>query len=313
MSKNRRNNKHKNRSELKVSNEVERRFYSGMIINEFNYKYWNDAPRGEKEINDAILKEIPDEIKRKEFIRQAKVKFNESNINSDAYNWLKEERCYCFIFYTISEVLTKRQIEKIISPRRDYNWNEYDINHDGNEVYYRILSFELTPSTKDEYIESIKLFISKVAREREGKIKLVNELKQKWLLIENDDYLSWLNDKDKAQMEWAENYLKKYDNSFIILDAYRFASPLVKLKSFFDTWSNATCEKKELLVIKMKKAWAQEKYREKVKDKKIINAYIPIDTKEKLDMMAKRDNKKINEFLIYLIEKEYVERGYKVR
>lgn len=114
-------------------------------------------------------------------------------------------------------------------------------------------------------------------------------------------------------MEWAENYLKKYDDSFIILDAYRFASSLVKLKSFFDTWSRVTDEKKELLVIKMKKAWSQEKYREKVKDKKVINAYIPIDTKEKLDMMAKRDNKKMNEFLIYLIEKEYVGRGYKVR
>lgn len=140
MSKNRRNNKHKNRSELKVSNEIERRFYSGMIINEFNYKYWNDAPRGEKEINDAILKEIPDEIKRKEFIRQAKVKFNESNINSDAYNWLKEERCYCFIFYIISELLTKRQIEEIINPREDYNWNRYDIKYDRADVYYRILN-----------------------------------------------------------------------------------------------------------------------------------------------------------------------------
>ncbi|HEK1023593.1 TPA: hypothetical protein SMQ12_001656 [Proteus mirabilis] len=313
MSKKKRNSKHKNRSELKVSNEIERRFYSGMIIDEFNYTHWKDAPRGEKEINDAILKEIPDEVKRKEFIRQAKVRSNETNITSDAYDWLKEERCYCFIFYTISEVLTKRQIEKIISYRKNNNWNEYDINRDGNEVYYRILSFELTPSTKDEYIESIKIFISKVAREREEKIKLINELKQRWLLIENNDYLSWLDEKDKEQIEWARNYLKKYNDRFLFFDAYRFASPLVQLKSFFDTWNIRVHERKELLVIKMKKAWAQEKYREKIKDKKIINAYIPIDTKEKLDMMAKRDNKKMNEFLIYLIEKEYVGRGHKER
>lgn len=313
MSKNRRNNKHKNRSELEVSNETERRFYSGMIIDEFNYKHWNDAPRGEKEINDAILKEIPDEIERKEFIRQAKVKFNESNINSDAYNWLKDERCYCFIFYIISELLTKRQIEGIINPREDYDWNRYDIKYDRVDVYYRILNFELTPSTKKEYIELIRLFISKVAKKREGKIKLINELKKEWLFIENNDYLSWLDEKDKEQIEWAKNYLQKYDNRFSIFDAYRFSSPLVQLKSFFDTWSRAIDEKKELLVIRMKKAWAQEKYREKVKDKKVINAYIPIDTKEKLDMMTKRDNKKMNEFLIYLIEKEYVGRGYKVR
>lgn len=48
MSKKKRNSKHKNRSELKVSNEIERRSYSGMIIDEFNYTHWKDAPRGEK-------------------------------------------------------------------------------------------------------------------------------------------------------------------------------------------------------------------------------------------------------------------------
>lgn len=56
----------------------------------------------------------------------------------------------------------------------------------------------------------------------------------------------------------------------------RFASPLVQLKSFFDTWNIRVHERKELLIIKMKKAWAQEKYREKIKDKKSSMLIFPL-------------------------------------
>ncbi len=55
------------------------------------------------------------------------------------------------------------------------------------------------------------------------------------------------------------------------------------------------------MIQRMKKTYNQNLFRENIADKKVINTYVQKDIKEKLDMLAKKNGRKINEELEVII------------
>ncbi|ENM6633884.1 hypothetical protein AB8J12_002813 [Vibrio vulnificus] len=134
--------------------------------------------------------------------------------------------------------------------------------------------------------------------------------KHEYLLFLNMQYseqvknldLTWIKKNNKNQIEWIHGYITKpsskngetnefYDHTpirpklfetgeygFIFLPAMLYALP-------------TSISEKKLLLIKMKKAWSQNKYREKIKKEKKVTMNITIDDD------AKKDLKEISDFL----------------
>ena len=75
------------------------------------------------------------------------------------------------------------------------------------------------------------------------------------------------------------------------------------IQYFFDDWDNSK-EAKELSQIKIKKAWDQKKYRDKVKGKKVLNIYLDSKVKDELKKLAKEQNKTITSVIENLINRE---------
>ena len=115
-----------------------------------------------------------------------------------------------------------------------------------------------------------------------------------------------LDEGNAIQMEWAKNYIarSRLFSRWFPLEVYTFASERVQLMGYFDVSLDISPDSKELLIIKMKKAWSQENYRNQIVEKKVLNTYLDKGVKDKLSRLAKQNRMKINEYLTYLIEKE---------
>ncbi|MEZ8025468.1 hypothetical protein [Vibrio sp. 1F255] len=116
----------------------------------------------------------------------------------------------------------------------------------------------------------------------------------------------YLNIQDKEQCEWAIESLKKnqfiseISNIFIPtddLDYYFFSLAI------FDLIDNK--RDKELLLLKMRKAWTQKKYRSKENGKRAYSISLSPDTKDKLDKIVDLKDGKICNAIERLVSEEY--------
>lgn len=84
-----------------------------------------------------------------------------------------------------------------------------------------------------------------------------------------------------------------------------------ELKSAFifcqlDLWiSKRGSAEVDLFFIKLKKSWSQKKFRDGVKDKKVLNTYISGESKSKLEEMAKLKGMRLNQVLEDIIDSSY--------
>lgn len=74
------------------------------------------------------------------------------------------------------------------------------------------------------------------------------------------------------------------------------------VKSSFDFWALSKSKAEiKLYLIEMKKAWSQKKFRDGVKDKKVLNTYISKKASDKLKKISKEENKNMSDILDFLI------------
>ena len=146
-------------------------------------------------------------------------------------------------------------------------------------------------------------FAIKVAKKINGEIINVDSMQvYKQLKI----LTARLDKKNQNQCEWAWNYLVSdyslntgYINPFLPLEAH---SAVI---ACLDHWSPYSPAEKELFLIKMKKSWGQKKHRDKQVDRKSYNFVLNVNTKEKLDKLAIKHDKKKNEMIEFLINNEF--------
>lgn len=146
------------------------------------------------------------------------------------------------------------------------------------------------------------------------KLSIINNIKERFLIQSKEfkNPFKWIDRKNLKQCEFAYEYTINFFNETnnIQPNFIDYITPVtanekyVSIIAIFDFWSTFV-ESKKLFLININKAWNQQKFREKVKDKKhALNTYINIDAKMNLDKLAIKHNKKINEMIEYLIYKE---------
>lgn len=297
---------------LKISNDRERYFYSSYISKTLNLPLMKVHSQSEKELNQAIKNKLEDTTERMRFIREAKDEFSCKVIQNEAFDWIKSnERCAFFILYYINHYLTNKKILEINDHRyrgihRTSEYERVDYLTPLDEYEYRKQGLSPSPNNTKDALDNIMYFFDLLDSSIEKKIEVLAYLKRKWMSIKDTSYLSWLDERNATQMEWAKNYIarSRLFPRWSRSEVYTFASERVQLMGCFDVRLDISPDSKELLIIKMKKAWSQENYRSQISEKKVLNTYLDKDVKDKLSRLAKRHRMKINEYLTYLIEKE---------
>lgn len=189
---------------------------------------------------------------------------------------------------------------------RTSEYERIDYPNPLGEYEYLKQGLSQSPNNAKDALNNIMYFFDLLGSSIEKKKEVLAYLKRKWMLIKDTNYLSWIDERNPMQMKWAKNYIarSRLFSRWTHSDVYTFASEYVQLMAYFDTSLNVSPDSKELLIIKMKKAWSQENYRSQISEKKVLNTYLDKGVKDKLSRLAKRHRMKINEYLTYLIEKE---------
>lgn len=132
----------------------------------------------------------------------------------------------------------------------------------------------------------------------------LNKIKYDWGIISSrTNNIKWLHEKNEEQCEWAWDYLLKNNGALNFLNSISSMSRYCAIQISIDLCFPSE-DSRALLLIRMNKAWNQKKQRDNLNGKKAYNFVLNIDTKEKLDKLAKYKGMKKNETIEWLINSE---------
>ncbi|NCI77309.1 hypothetical protein [Acinetobacter kanungonis] len=125
------------------------------------------------------------------------------------------------------------------------------------------------------------------------------------ILKTQDEEIEWLIANDEGQISWAINYFKKIKMNITILDNFENINPYDQLVLMFDNISRSPTLDRTTFITKMKKSWAQQKFRSAGKTKKNYHLPLTNDCKEKLSKLSALFNMSENKLLEKLINDKY--------
>ncbi|OOF11739.1 hypothetical protein BZG82_04025 [Salinivibrio sp. PR5] len=161
-----------------------------------------------------------------------------------------------------------------------------------------------------EEIENSFIF-SEMSNTEIGRINKL--LVEEWQDIESDKRIvKWITDNE-IQIEWAWDYLTS--QHFFRDRLLRFLAKSDKKQALitgFDLLSE-NLDKKNLLILNMKRAWSQKKFRDKKSGKKPYSISLTETAKGMLDELADRKGMRINELVETLIREEGERYGFEIK
>lgn len=291
---------------IKADSLRKREFYTSYIYQRFNNdlspQYQPGRILGEKELNDLIDGRIKDKNERKIFTREADQAYKEFLTEDRYFDWIKNERIALFFIQYIHNNIYGNYLPEMFVMKNDNPANHYP--RCDRTPHVRDMGLPESPSGLRELKDIIILYFDRLSIHVEHKEALMDYIKSVWF-SQSVEWLDWIDDKNENQMNWAAGYIEThFRSSNDTLYYYKSSSSLSKIYGFLDFCFNSN-DSRELFIIKMKKAWAQNCYRESIKDKKVINTYVSNDVKEKLKEIVRVSNKKTNEVISDLIRREY--------
>ncbi|MHA3083460.1 hypothetical protein ACX1NX_09875 [Acinetobacter sp. ANC 5383] len=173
----------------------------------------------------------------------------------------------------------------------------------------------------DLYIQSImsfnSLFIEQNSNRINAKIQFLNSFKYDWdqLLLNKKD-ISWLDQNNEIQIEWAYEYIRKIKSAnFIDPIVFNITNNSVDPTDLYthviieiDALSlNNNPEKKQLLLDKMRRSWSQKKFRDEGKTKKPYHLPLTKEAHKQLEFLSQILNKPISQVLESMIRDKYQE------
>ncbi|MDM8752994.1 hypothetical protein [Morganella morganii] len=292
---------------LKAGSKRKREFYTDYVYRNLNEAlsptFRSGRILGEDELNDLIRKNMADEKERRDFIRRAYTAYKESLTEDRHFDWINNERIALYFIQFIHNYIYGNYLQSLAVKSGMGYRSLYP--HFGETPHIRNMGLPETPCGLRQLKDTIKSYFDSLDIPQGIKELLIDHVKTDWF-NQNADWLSWIENKNKAQIDWAVEYMrghfKSEDND--MLHYYNSSSALNRIYGFFDIILTSN-ESRELFIIKMKKAWSQVRYRESVKDKKVINTYVSNDVKEKLKEIVRSSNKKTTEVISDLIRREY--------
>lgn len=292
---------------LKADSQRKREFYTDYVYRNLNEAlsptFRSGRILGENELNDLIRKNITDKKERSYFIRRANTAYKESLTEDRFFDWINNERIALYVIQFIHNYIYDDYLQSLAVKTRPGYRNHYPSF--GETPHIRNMGLPETPCGLRQLKDTIKSYFDRLDIPQGVKELLIDHIRTDWF-NQNTDWLFWIENKNKAQVDWAVKYMRGHfksdDNNMLYY--YYPSSALNRIYGFFDIILTSN-ESRELFIIKMKKAWAQSRYRESIKDKKVINTYVSNDVKEKLKEIVRISNKKTTEIISDLIRKEY--------
>ncbi|MHA3080177.1 hypothetical protein [Acinetobacter sp. ANC 5502] len=173
----------------------------------------------------------------------------------------------------------------------------------------------------DLYIQAIMnfqtLFLDQGQNRINAKIQFLDFFKHDWnqLLLNKKD-ISWLDQNNEIQIEWASEYIRKI-KSVNFIDSIMFniannsvdpTDPYTHVIIEIDALSlNNNPEKKQLFLDKMRRSWSQKKFRDEGKTKKSYHLPLTKEAHKQLEFLSKILNKSTAQILESMIRDKYQE------
>lgn len=138
------------------------------------------------------------------------------------------------------------------------------------------------------------------------KLELLNSAQEQWARAKTPDReIKWLDSKNTAQINWAWDYLRDHSKTTKIREPLNSDERYICVLAGIDLLAGSHPAEKQLFMEKMKKAWAQQKYRSSGKAKKPYHLPLTVKANKQLDWLTKQTGKSRSTVLIRLIEEEY--------
>lgn len=138
------------------------------------------------------------------------------------------------------------------------------------------------------------------------KLALLNSAQEQWSRAKTPDReIKWLNSKNTSQINWTWDYLRDHGKAAKIREPLTNEERYICVLAGIDLAAESHPAEKQLFLEKMKKAWAQWKYRKSGKAKKPYHLPLTVKASKQLDWLAKQTGKDRSNVLIRLIEEEY--------
>ncbi|WP_434567642.1 hypothetical protein QFW85_26670 [Vibrio chagasii] len=237
------------------------------------------------------------------FIKSIFQEIEEMRLDSRELDWLdpKDDRQCYWIWMKIREFTIDPPHQDQARPVTPYfssfiPYNEYKFPHQ-------------TSSTALRYDIIHRFFLRHQALKHE-KSELSANLERKWSYLASIESFNWVSTKDVKQVEWLINYIDNHQDiqssvSNTLDPKSRILAERLNLAIYqFDNW-NVSPADKQLLIIKMKRAWSQKKHRDKLEGRKAYSVVMSTDVKSKLDEMANKQGCHRNTLLEKIINDSY--------
>lgn len=272
-----------------------------------------DLNLGIPEVSSHRLKEIILRSKYKqEIINCLEFVMKKDLIPEEYFDWLKSNlRAQIFTLIYMRQ-MTIATIEYLNKDRKE-----------SGDSYFHPPSYEKIKIKANGYIieqiydlfDNYEIEFRRVAKDE--RTRYIEGIRVLWSSIYDQcDYNDWLEQESKKQIQWTKSYLKG-KNSYVdnfhgisseqqykdvllaLIDLIEFKSGVLKKSEYKES------SDKRAFVDRMKKSWAQKKSRDAGTARKPYHLALKTNVKEKLDELAKINNKKPVDMLEFLIESEY--------
>lgn len=138
---------------------------------------------------------------------------------------------------------------------------------------------------------------------------LLDLLSQYEIIKNNKKNYKWIDKNNPEQIQWTLNYLKDTLNLKLQINPIDYANIIERKCSHYEIiflyLSELPITNKELMILKLKKAWSQQKFRMSGKAKKAYHLPLTKLTNKKLKALSEVMNKTESQILEMLIEEKY--------
>lgn len=250
-----------------------------------------------QDVMDMILKELNNEFKSthdyNNFVREMKNGLKSSIIPEANFKWIKDYSSAYFAWNVLSTM----------GPQ-EVNSLEVDFNRNLKPLIKQNL-IPVIPENQKKALSAIYDCFDNWDVNLLFKTKTLSSLKNIWIQRNRElpEPFKWIDLKNLKQCEWAFKYVMEHIKPDYIpsfMTEIRQEQVITFLTAVLYSWP-AHPDTRRLMIQRMKKTYNQNVFRDNITGKKVINTYVQKDIKEKLDMLAKKNGRKINEELEVII------------
>lgn len=250
-----------------------------------------------QDVMDMILKELNNEFKSthdyNNFVREMKNGLKSSIIPEANFKWIKDYSSAYFAWNVLST-----------TGPQEVNSLEVDFNRNLKPLIKQNL-IPVIPENQKKALSAIYDCFDNWDVNLLFKTKTLSSLKNIWIQRNRElpEPFKWIDLKNLKQCEWAFKYVMEHIKPDYIpsfMTEIRQEQVITFLTAVLYSWP-AHPDTRRLMIQRMKKTYNQNVFRENITGKKVINTYVQKDIKEKLDMLAKKNGRKINEELEVII------------